>query len=392
MQDSLQYAEHVARYWPHSAVQISSSHNGDQHEPATPFLMVDCDVVRSRYQNLVRALPGFRTHFAVKCNPSPRIIRAIVNQGGSFEIASLAELQLVTAQGARASEVLYSNPVKPAAHIAAARAAGVRRFAFDSESELRKLAHHAPGAEVYVRLAVDDHNSLFPLSAKFGTSIDEAERLLLMTYELGLVPLGVTFHVGSQCLDVTAWAAAIGRVGILLRRMLRHGVRLEMLDIGGGFPARYVDGCPSIDRIGTAIAAAIASLPYRPATLVSEPGRYLVAEAGTMVATVIGVADRNGQRWVYLDVGGYNGLMEAVQTGGRWAFPISTSAHGDALIECTVTGPSCDSSDTMFYGVSLPNGITDGDRLVIGCAGAYSLSYASSFNGFPPPNVAFRNG
>src|SRR4051794_24930155 len=223
MQDSLQYVEHLGTDGLDYSSVVSSSLIGDEDAPATPFLMVDCDVVRSRYAALDRALPGFRSHFAVKCNPSPGLVRTVLGRGGSFEIASLTELHLVTAHGAQAEEILYSNTMKPPAHVAGAYAMGVRRFAFDSESELRKLAHHAPGAEVYVRLAVDDRHSLFPLSRKFGTSLDEAERLLLMTYELGLVPLGVTFHVGSQCLDPKAWALAIGQAGTLQRRLLRHG-------------------------------------------------------------------------------------------------------------------------------------------------------------------------
>ena len=138
--------------------------------------------------------------------------------------------------------------------------------------------------------------------------------------------------------------------------------------------------------------ASVSRLPYRPPHLAAEPGRFLVAESSVLVATVIGTARRAGERWAYLDVGGFNGLMEAIQTGGRWLFPMRTSRADDAVAltaSFNVTGPSCDSGDTMFYGVDLPETLNAGDRLYIGSAGAYTLSYASNFNGFPPPSHVF---
>jgi ornithine decarboxylase len=178
-----------------------------------------------------------------------------------------------------------------------------------------------------------------------------------------------------------------------------HGIRLEMLDLGGGFPARYVAPVPSLAAVAAAIGRGLHRLPYAPALIAAEPGRTLVAESGVMAATVIGVEMRGDERWAYLDVGGYNGMMEAVQTGGRWLFPLLSSPGpgrtvrsdltAGARVRTTVTGPSCDSSDTMFYGVPLPASLATGDRLYIGSAGAYTTSYASSFNGFPPPTTLF---
>jgi ornithine decarboxylase len=227
------------------------------------------------------------------------------------------------------------------------------------------------------------------LSKKFGTSVDEAVRLLSAAPDVALVPYGVTFHVGSQCVTPQSWKRALGRCGILMSQLERRGVRLEMVNIGGGFPAHYVEPVPDLAEVAAAVNEGLERLPYRPDLIAAEPGRALVAESAVMVATIIGVDDRGGQRWVYLDVGGYNGMMEAVQTGGRWAFPLGTSRDvADVpLIPCTVTGPSCDSTDTMFYDVDLPCSLETGDRLYIGSAGAYTLSYASNFNGFMIPKV-----
>ncbi len=361
----------------------------------TPFLACDTSVAGLQLRELSAHLPGFAIHYAVKCNPTPQVLTALAGKGCRFEVASIGELAMVEAIGTAASEVLFSNPVKPPAAIAEAHRRGLTRFAFDSECEVRKLATHAPGSRVYVRLAVDDTNSRFPLSRKFGADLEEAERLLLLARDLGLVPYGVTFHVGSQCTDPSAWPRAIRRCGDLFEGLSRNGIVLEMLDIGGGFPVEYTEPTPALASIAVAIRAAIDQLPYAPKVLVAEPGRFLAAGCGVMVASVIGLADRADGRWAYLDVGGYHGMMEAVQTGGQWQFPLHTSrpeSDSEPHAAFTVTGPTCDASDTLFYGASLPEKLEVGDRVYIGMAGAYSLSYASAFNGFPPPVLVLVDG
>jgi ornithine decarboxylase len=354
----------------------------------TPFLVTDCEEVATRFHAFTRAMPGIRPYFALKCNAAPPVLRCLAGCGSGFEIASIYELEPLERIGAPAQDVLFSNTVKPEQHIRTARARGVWRFALDSEGELHKIAAAAPGSAVYVRLDVEDSHSLFPLSRKFGTSADEALRLLSMAPELGLRPYGLTFHVGSQCTDPSMYSRAIERCGLVMRRLEQRGIRIDMLNIGGGMPATYADPVPDIRAVGEAVSRAVARLPYRPPQLVAEPGRFLVAESSVLVATVIGDAVRHGERWAYLDVGGFNGLMEAIQTGGRWLFPIRTSRADDGVAPSApfnVTGPSCDSSDTMFYGIELPETLETGDRIYIGSAGAYTLSYASNFNGFPSP-------
>lgn len=361
----------------------------------TPFLICDLDTIERRYRELTEAIPDLAVFFAMKSNPAATVLRHVHQLGGSFEVASAGEMAIARAAGAAPADMLYSNPVKPPAHVAEAYAAGLYRFAFDSEAELHKLAAHAPGASVYARLRVDDHTSLFPLSRKFGASVEAAGDLLLLASRLGLVPYGLTFHVGSQCTSPMAWARALEQCGMVMRRLLRAGVRLEMLDIGGGFPARYTTPVPELLLVAAVIHDALGRLPYRPRLLAAEPGRFLVAESGVLAASVIGVDDRDRERWVYLDVGGYNGMMEAVQTGGRWHFPLLTSRpdHFRAtMVPSTVTGPSCDSSDTLFYGATLPATLAVGERVYIGTTGAYTSSYASSFNGFPPPRLLYVGG
>ena len=359
----------------------------------TPYLATDLDVVAQRYAAFAAALPGVVTCYAMKCNPAPEILRTLAGLGSSFEIASIAELRTLQTLGIDPAGLLYSNPVKAPAHIAAAYAAGLWRFSFDGPGELAKIAEHAPGAAVYVRLRVDDSTSVFPLSRKFGTDIEDAYDLILLARRLGLHPYGVTFHVGSQCGSTAAWRAAIGAAGRLMSGLRTDGIELEMLDLGGGFPARYVGDVPSIEEIGAVVGTALDELlPYRPALLAAEPGRHLVAEAGVLAAAVIGRELRADGHWLYLEVGAYSGLMEVLQTPGGWDFPMWTSRpdHADAAhVPYTITGPSCDSTDTIGYAVRLPATLTVGDVLYLGSAGAYTLSYASNFNGFQPPTPVF---
>jgi ornithine decarboxylase len=362
---------------------------------ATPFLVCDRSSVERRYEELTDLLPELSVFYAMKCNSAGPVLGTLAGLGSSFEVASPAELRMATATGVPAADVLYSNPVKAPGHIAEAHAAGLNRFAFDSEGELHKLALHAPGASVYARLRVNDEASLFPLSKKFGMSVDEAARLLEQASHLGLVPYGVTFHAGSQCTNPMAWDRALEDCAAVMRQLLRQGIRLRMVNLGGGLPARYTTPVPEVALIAAVIRTALTRLPYQPEVLAAEPGRYLVAESGVLAASVIGLDHRDGQRWAFLDVGGYNGMMEAVQTGGRWLFPLLTSRPDhfrSASVPTVVTGPSCDSSDTMFYDAPLPATLEVGDRVYIGSAGAYTSTYASTFNGFPVPTPLFVGG
>jgi len=381
----------IPRHWPDSLTPAALA----AVDLPTPFLITDLDVVADRYAAFAAAMPGVRAFYAMKCNPAPEVLRTLAARGSGFEIASLGELRTLRSIGVDPAGVLYSNPVKPPAHIASAYAAGLWRFSVDSPGELAKIAEHAPGAAVYVRLRVDDTTSSFPLSRKFGTDVEDAYGLMVLARRLGLRPYGVTFHVGSQCADAGAWRTAIAAAGTLMQRLAADGIELEMIDLGGGYPARYVDGVPTIEEIGAVVTAALATLPYRPALVAAEPGRYLVAEAGVLAATVLGRVERGDENWLFIETGAYHGLAEALQTPGGWEFPVwsSLAGHDDLpVLPHTLTGPSCDSTDTIAYGVPLPATITVGDVLYLGSAGGYTLAYASGFNGFPAPTPIFIGG
>jgi ornithine decarboxylase len=361
------------------------------HPVRTPELVIDLDAVAEAYRSITSGLPGIAVHYATKCNPHPDVVRRLHGLGSRFEIASAAELELLESLGVAPAEVLYSNPVKPTAHIARAFRAGVWRFAFDSSDEIAKLAEVAPGAAVVVRLSSPRTRSDVPSEGKFGVDPEAAVALMRAARDRGLRPYGVAFHVGSQMLAPDAWSRPLRAVGWVMERLAEHDVRLSMVDLGGGFPARYAASPLPLAEYATVIRAGLAALPYRVEAVI-EPGRAVVAEAGTLVASVIGTALRGGARWAHLDVGAFNGLMESLETGNRLRFPVwdsRDSAHRDRF---HLTGPTCDSQDTILFDVELSADLSVGDHVYLGSTGAYTTVYASTFNGFEVPSVRCVSG
>ena len=353
----------------------------------TPYLLMDLDAVEGAYHAITDALPDVTIRYATKCNPDPRILRRLHTAGSGFEIASCSELQTLIGLGVRAEDVIFSSPVKPWKHIREAASAGVWRFAFDSATELEKLATHAPGAAVYVRLATGSPGSKVPSEGKFGVSGGQAVELMQTASTLGLQPYGIAYHVGSQMTQPNAWEDATRRAAAVLRALQAHGITLRMLNIGGGFPARYTDPVPDLADYGACIRQAVARhLPY-PIQLCAEPGRALVAEAGVLVTTIIGTAERASRSWLHLDVGAFNGMMETLLTQNRLVYPLADSGAAAERGAYHITGPTCDSQDTMFFGVSLSRDLVPGDLVYIYTAGAYTTCYASTFNGFSVPMI-----
>ncbi len=369
--------------------RLSAGDGGSDVPPPGPELIMDLASVTAHLHRFRAALPDVTVHFAMKCQPDPPLLRHLDALGCRFEIASLPELATLIDLGVAPAEVIFSNPVKPWWHVRGAYAAGVRRFAADSDAELAKLARYAPGAAVMIRLAVAPEASDVPSEGKFGVDADEAVRLLLAAAAAGLQPWGLTFHVGSQMTDPQAWTAPLATVAMIMERLAAHGVRLTGLDLGGGFPADYGEPVPPIEDYGLIITAALARLPYEVEVL-AEPGRGLVAEAGRLRTTVIGVAQRQGRRWVHLDVGAFNGGMEALETGRRLVLPMTDERDGPRSA-AVVTGPSCDSQDTLRDEAMLASDLRIGDRVTLHTAGAYTTAYASTFNGFDVPTISYEN-
>jgi ornithine decarboxylase len=350
---------------------------------STPLLVIDRELLRRAYAELAGSLPGAEIYYAVKANPHPVVLETFRDAGSGFEVSSRLELDAVLRLGVSAARVISSNPVKRPDFLRHAVEQGLDRFAFDSEMELEKLARWAPGSRVYVRLTVDNSGSEWPLSNKYGVGPERVIELLLAARHGGLVPYGLTFHVGSQCRDAESWVRAIRTCHEIHRELERHGAGLQMLNVGGGQPVHHLRPVPSVETIGQRIMSTVAELfGPNPPLIAVEPGRALVGSAATMVTSVIGRAQRGAETWVYLDAGVFNALMETIE-GFRYEL---RTDRGGPRRPVTVAGPSCDSVDTLFTVEPLPE-LEVGDRVYILNTGAYTLSYASSFNGFEPPKV-----
>jgi ornithine decarboxylase len=355
----------------------------------TPYLALDLGRVVVAYESLRAALPSAYIHYAMKANPEPQLLRTINSLGGGYVIASAGEMDLLRTLQIPASGVLYSNPVKPSSHIARAYAAGVRRFVVDTEAEADKVAQKAPGSAICVRLHTAPAASAVPSEGKFGVPPDRAARIMRHAARLGLLPYGLTFHVGSQQTRPEAWSTAIGRAGEVMDQLARSGIAIEFLDLGGGFPLQYADPdpVPAIITIGERITQALTTLPY-PVQTAIEPGRYLAGPAGMLVTTVLGIADRPGGRWLHLDAGAFHGFMEALETGGTLRFPVTDSRGSDTTQTVHLTGPTCDSQDTIMLNAEVSADLEVGDHVYFHSAGAYTTCYAGGeFNGFPAPQI-----
>ncbi len=351
----------------------------------TPFFLVDKGAVLQQYAKIRDSIAGLEVFYAVKANSHPKILQPLAREGCGFEISSCRELELALEAGAAPDRIVSYNPIKSPAFLAQAHHAGVSVFAFDSAAELEKLASLAPGCRVVARLVVSNTGSEWPLCGKYGMDARLALQLLRRAGRMGLQPYGLTFHVGSQCLNKENWVDALFLCRQVWDLAYRKGMQLEMLSLGGGLPVYHGKRIPTTEEIGARIENALRELfPAKRPRLAIEPGRALVGDAAVLVASVIGRASRGCEEWLYLDAGVFNALFEASQ---GITYQMETERKGPRR-PFTVAGPSCDSVDTISQGVMLPN-LQVGDRVYIMNAGAYTLSYASHFNGFPPPPVYF---
>lgn len=361
----------------------------DAKQPDGPCLVVDLEVVRANYLAFQRALPDTRIHYAVKANPAPGILRLLAELGSAFDTASVGEIEAVLAAGAGPERISFGNTIKKERDIARAHALGVTVFAVDCEAEVDKVARAAPGARVFCRVLTDGNGAEWPLSRKFGCVPEMAVEVLEHAHRRGLVAQGVSFHVGSQQRDTAAWERALATAAGVFRAADKRGIRLRSVNLGGGFPARYLRGVPSVADYAQAIFGALRRhFGNRLPETVIEPGRGMVGDAGVIRSEVVLIskkAEHDGVRWVFLDIGKFGGLAETMDEAIR--YPIRTPRDRDARAPCIIAGPTCDSADVLYEiePYHLPVSLEIGDEVLIESAGAYTTTYASvGFNGFAP--------
>jgi ornithine decarboxylase len=354
-----------------------------------PVLVVDLDVVRDNYNAFAKALPDSRVFYAVKANPAPEVLSLLASLGSCFDTASVAEIEMALAAGATPDRISYGNTIKKERDIARAYEIGVRLFAVDCKAEVDKVARAAPGAKVFCRILCDGAGAEWPLSRKFGCEPSMAADVLEHAHRLGLNAYGISFHVGSQQRNQHAWDRALAQAAAVFKECGERGINLSMVNLGGGFPTKYLKSVPTVRTYGSAIFKALRKhFGNRIPETIIEPGRGMVGNAGVIETEVVLVSKKSEEdevRWVYLDIGKFGGLAETMDEAIR--YPIRTPRDGGEMAPCIIAGPTCDSADVLYekQPYLLPVSLEIGDKLLIEGTGAYTSTYSSvAFNGFPP--------
>ncbi len=358
----------------------------------TPFFIFSKKKINEKYQYFKQNFPDSQVFYAMKANSEIEVLQTLLDAGSGFEVGSIYELEILKRIGVSPDKIIYGSALKSSDHIKIFFEYGVRIFAFDSFAELQKIAIVAPGSKVYVRLSVDDAGSVFQFSEKFGTDKESVTPMLVEAKQLGLKPAGISFHVGSQASNPDAWSQALNDVEICMNQLIKEGITIEFINIGGGYPCAYSSDVinTELNYVAEKILTRLNSLPYKPKMML-EPGRGIIAETSIAVATIIGKASRKEGTWLFLDLGVYNGLFEALAFQGSTRYRVTSQRQsfnsGEMLY--SLAGPTGDSMDVITREALLPKDLDVGDKIIFHDVGAYSLVVASPFNGFPKPAVYF---
>ncbi len=362
-------------------------------EKETPFLVVNLSAIKNNYYNLKKNFEQADIFYAVKANPRKEVLKLLRDLGSCFDVASIYELDKLLEIGVSADRISYGNTIKKASNIKYAYEKGVRLFATDSENDLLNISKNAPGSKVFIRLLVEgDSSADWPLARKFGCNIDKVKHLISLTKSLDVELYGLSFHVGSQQRNVYMWDYALLKVeDIFCWAKHEENIELKMINMGGGFPSKYIQKADELEVYAENIKESLENhFSGKMPRIILEPGRSMVGDAGVIVSEVVLSSKKSHlepHRWIYLDVGKFNGLIETLDECIK--YPVFCEKEGE-MGEVILAGPTCDSMDIMYedHKYSLPLDICEGDRIYWLSTGAYTSSYcAIEFNGFPPMKV-----
>ena len=359
----------------------------------TPLFVIDHAKIRENYHEFKKNFPKIQAYFAVKANSNPGIVKTLMDLGASFDVASMPEFMIVhnfirdmpdkERQDFIWDRIIYANTIKPIETLEE-----LNQYkplvTFDNIEELRKIRQHAPQAGLVLRLRVPNTGSMVELSSKFGADPGEAVDLIKAAFDLGLVVEGLSFHVGSQCTNFENYVVALQiSSDIIEETEHRLNKKIRILDIGGGFPVKYNPEVRSIEELAVKLNAEIARLFPPDMEILAEPGRFLVANACTLIAKVVGKAYRDGKPCYYINDGVYH--TYSGQVFDHCTYPVLAFKEGPRHISA-VFGPTCDAFDTITLSAELPE-LDIGDLVYSVNIGAYSIASSTYFNGFPPAKV-----
>ena len=363
----------------------------------TPLFVIDHDELRKNYRQFRKYLPRVQVYFAVKANSDPAIVRTLYKEGSSFDVASMPEFMIVhenirhlpakKRQEWIWDKIIYANPTKPADTLQK-----LNKYkplvTFDSFEENKKIKQHAPDAGLALRLQVPNTGAMVELSSKFGAAPGEAVDMILAADKAGLTVEGISFHVGSQTTNFENYVQALNLTASVFKEAKDRGyTKMNLIDIGGGFPAPYDASVRPFKELAKVINTEIDRLFPKDIQILAEPGRFLVASAGYAVSKVIGKAVRDGKMCYYINDGVYHTYSGVIFDHCK--YPVKAFKQGPTQI-CSVFGPTCDALDVVSMAENLPDLQRD-DFVYSVNIGAYSHASATHFNGFPPATVVHVN-
>lgn len=352
----------------------------------TPLMLIKRCVLEKQYKRFRKCLPDVTPYYSIKANPHPGVIKTFIKLGASFDVASAVEMKRVLDLGAPPTKIIFANTIKTPEDIIFARRRKVKLVTFDNEPEIYKLAKYYPGAHVLVRIKVENTGSAVELSLKFGADSDHAFFLLRKAKAMGLVPMGISFHVGSQATNVENYLQALEISASIFEEAKENDMPLKIMDIGGGFPIQHFDNEVGInfERMASQIKHQMKALFDKNVRFITEPGRFLVGPAGILITQVIGRTFRNNKNYYYLNDGIYADFSGIVFDHCRYEF--KTLRRGQKFLSA-LAGPTCDSFDTLCLNEEIPE-LYVGDVVYVKNIGAYSCASATTtFNGFPPAKI-----
>lgn len=344
----------------------------------SPLLVLSLKQIEANYMCLKTYMPRARAFYAIKANPHPEILKTMIKLGSSFDVASDGEIRTLHDMGVEGERLIYANPVKTTGGLQACRECGVSKMTFDSASEIEKIRAICPDATVLLRLRIDNSSAHVDLNKKFGAAREHALDLMLKAKEAGLDMAGIAFHVGSQTVSADPYLHGLDIARELFEEAAAAGLKLRILDIGGGFPIPEPKVRFNLPEMLKQINARLDE-DFPGIDVWAEPGRYICGTAVNLITSVIGVNERGGQPWYFLDEGLYGTFSGVIFD--QWDFKLISFKEGEERVAATFAGPSCDSLDIMFRGkMTVP--LEVGDLLLVPSCGAYTSASATTFNGF----------
>jgi len=363
----------------------------------SPLFIIDHKVLRENYEHFKKHLPRVQAYYAVKANSNPEIVKTLYEAGASFDVASIAEFNLVyeNIKGLPAKQrqdfiwdkIIYANPIKDVRTLEQ-----LDQYkplvTYDNLAEVAKVKKYAPHAGMVLRIKVPNTGAMVELSSKFGAGSGEAADLIDAAFQAGLVVEGLSFHVGSQCTNFENYVQALNLASSIFHEAWDRGYdQVKILDIGGGFPAPYDNGVKPFRELAKRLNAEFKRLFPPKMEILAEPGRFLVATAATLVAQVVGKAVRDGKMCYYINDGVYHTFSGIIFD--HCQYHLKAFRDGPKQIS-SVFGPTCDALDTISLAEELPE-LELGDYVYSENVGAYTHASSTWFNGFPPAKVLHIN-